>query len=148
MAIYEWSGCHQGRSSFIRKESVNVTRAGYPPDRDLMTDPKLAEAIASTLEPLASMLGSEHAVLARRLRDARRQVLDEASSGLSDSTIQMLHDVRAGTMGGLSDVTFGSLVDGRWVVDEPRESQFFQLARDLGEYVSTLPPSGDSPSAR
>jgi len=113
-----------------------------------MSDPKLAEAIASTLELLASMLGSEHAVLARRLRDARGQVLDEASSGLSDSTIQMLHDVRAGTMGGLSDVTFGSLVDGRWVVDEPRESQFFQLARDLGEYVSTLTPSGDSPSAR
>jgi hypothetical protein len=94
------------------------------------------------------MLGNEHAVLARRLRDARRQVLDDASSGLSDSTIQMLHDVQAGTMGGLSDVTLGSLVDRRWVVDEPRERQFFQLTRDLAEYVSTLQPSGDSPSAR
>ena len=113
-----------------------------------MTDPKLAGAIASTLDRLASMLGSEHAVLARRLRDARRQVLDEASSGLSDSTIQMLHDVQAGTMGGLSDVTLGSLVNRRWVVDEPRERQFYQLARDLAEYVSTLPRPGDSPSAR
>ena len=122
--------------------------AGYPPDRDLMTDPKLAEAIASTLELLASMLGSEHAVLARRLRDARRHVLDEASSGLSDSTIQMLQDVQAGTMGGLSDVTLGSLVDGRWVVDEPRERVFYQLTRDLWDDVASLPPSGDSPSAR
>jgi hypothetical protein len=60
----------------------------------------------------------------------------------------MLHNVRAGTMGGLSDVTLGSLVDGRWVVDEPRERQFFQLSRDLREYLSTLPPSGDPPSAR
>ena len=66
----------------------------------------------------------------------------------ADSTIQMLHDVRAGTMGGLSDVTLGSLVDGRWVVDQPRERRFHQLARDLGEYVSALQPSGDSPSAR
>lgn len=113
-----------------------------------MTDPKLPDAIASTLDLLASMLGSEHAGLARRLHDARRQVLDEASSGLSDSTIQMLHNVRAGTMGGLSDVTLGSLVDGRWVVDEPREREFFRLARDLRENISTLPPSGDSPSAR
>jgi hypothetical protein len=113
-----------------------------------VTDPKLPDAIASTLELLASMLGREQAVLARRLLDARRQVLDEASSGLSDSTIQMLHNVRAGTMGGLSDVTLGSLVDGRWVVDEPRERRFFQLTRDLGEYISTLPPPGDSPSAR
>jgi hypothetical protein len=113
-----------------------------------MTDPSLPHAIASTLDLLASMLGSEHAVLARRLRDARRQVLDEASSGLSDSTIRMLHDVRAGTMGGLSDVTLGSLVDGRWVVDEPRERQFFEFARDLTEYLATLPPPGASPSVR
>jgi hypothetical protein len=113
-----------------------------------MTDPTLPDAIASTLDLLASVLGSEHAVLARRLRDARRQVLDEGSSGLSDSTIQMLHDVQAGTMGGLSDVTLGSLVDRRWVVDEQRERQYYQLVRDLGEYVSTLPPSGGSPSAR
>jgi hypothetical protein len=113
-----------------------------------MTDPTLADSIASTLDRLASMLGSEHAGLARRLRDAHRQVLDEAGSGLSDSTIQMLHDVQAGTMGGLSDVTLGSLVDGRWVVDEPRERRFYQLTRDLWAYVSTLPPSGDSPSAR
>ncbi len=67
-----------------------------------MTDPTLPEAIASTLDRLASMAASENAILARRLRDARRQVLDEASSGLSDSKIQMLHDVQAGTMGGLS----------------------------------------------
>jgi len=113
-----------------------------------MTDPTLPDAIASTLDLLASILGSEHAALARRLRDARRHVLDEARSGLSDSTIQMLHNVRAGTMGGLSDVTLGSLVDGRWVVDEPREREFLQLNRDLGEYISTLPPSGDPPSAR
>jgi hypothetical protein len=113
-----------------------------------MTDPRLPDSIASTLDLLASMVGSDHAVLARRLRDARRQVLDEASTGLSDSTIQMLHNVRAGTMGGLSDVTLGSLVDGRWVVDEPREREFLQLNRDLGEYISTLPPSGDPPSAR
>jgi hypothetical protein len=108
-----------------------------------MNDPTLPDAIASTLDLLASMLGSDHAVLARRLREARRRVLDEASSGLSDSTIQTLHNVRAGTMGGLSDVTLGSLVDGRWVVDEPRERQFLQLARDLGEYLSTVQPSGD-----
>jgi hypothetical protein len=112
-----------------------------------MTDPTLADAIASTIDRLASMLGSEHAVLARRLRDTRDRVLDEAGSGLSDSTIQMLHDVQAGTMGGLSDVTLGSLVDRRWVIDEPRERQFHQLVRDLGEYVSTLPPV-DSPPAR
>ena len=68
--------------------------------------------------------------------------------GLSDSTIQMLHDVQARTMGGLSDVTLGSLVDGRWVVDEPRERQFYQLTRDLAEHVSALPRSGDSSSAR
>jgi hypothetical protein len=113
-----------------------------------MTDPTLPDAIASTLGSLASMLGSEHAVLVRRLRDAHRRVLEEASSGLSDSTIRMLHDVRAGTMGGLSDVTLGSVVDGRWVVDEPRERRFFQLARDLGEHLSSLPSSGDPPSAR
>ncbi len=113
-----------------------------------MTDPTVPEAIASTLDLLASMLGSEHAGLARRLRDARRQVLQEAGSGLSNSTIQMLHDVRAGTMGGMSDVTLGSLVNGRWVVDEPRERRFFQLARDLRDQVSRLPPSGDPPSAR
>ena len=59
----------------------------------------------------------------------------------------MLHDVQAGTMGGLSDVGFGSLVDRRWVNDEPRDRQFYQLTRDLAEYVSTLRPSGDSPSA-
>ena len=88
------------------------------------------------------MLGSEHAVLARRLRDARSRVLEEAGSGLSNSTIQMLHDVQAGTMGGLSDVTLGSLVDRRWVVDEPRERQFYQLVRDLEELVATLPPPG------
>jgi hypothetical protein len=113
-----------------------------------MTDPTLPESIASTLDRLASMLGSEHAVLARRLRDAHHQVLGEASSGLSDSTIKMLHEVQVGTMGGLSDVTFGSLVDGRWVVDEPRERRFFELARDLRKQVSSLPPSGDPPSAR
>jgi hypothetical protein len=113
-----------------------------------MTDPTLLDAIASTLDLLASMLGTENAVLARRLRDARRHVLDEASSGLSDSTIQMLQDVQAGTMGGLSDVTLGSLVDGRWVVDEPRERVFYQLTRDLWDDVASLPPSGDSPSAR
>jgi hypothetical protein len=113
-----------------------------------MTDPTLLDAIASTLDLLASMLGTENAVLARRLRDARRHVLDEASSGLSDSTIQMLQDVQAGTMGGLSDVTLGRLVDRRWVVDEPREREFYQLVRDLEWYVAALPPSGRSPSAR
>jgi hypothetical protein len=113
-----------------------------------MTDATLLDAIASTLDRLASMLGSEHAILARRLRDARRQVLEEASSGLSDSTIQVLHDVQAGTMGGLSDVGFGSLVDRRWVNDEPRDRQFYQLTRELAEYVSALSPSGDSSSAR
>ena len=113
-----------------------------------MTDSTLPDAIASTLDRLASMLGSEHAGLARRLRDAHRRVLDEASSGLSDSTIQMLRDVQAGTMGGLSDVTLGSLVDRRWVVDEPRERQFYQLTRDLWDDVAALPPTGDSPSAR
>jgi hypothetical protein len=131
-----------------RKGAEAISLAGYPAVGYAMTDPTVSDAIASTLDILASMLGNEHAVLARRLRDARRQVLDEASSGPSDSTIQMLHDVRAGTMGGLSDVTLGSLVDGRWVVDQPRERQFYQLARDLGEYVSTLPLSGDSSSAR
>ena len=113
-----------------------------------MSDPTLPDAIASTLDLLASMLGSEHAVLARRLRDARRQVLDDARSGLSDSTIRALRDVRSGTMGGLSDVTLGSLVDGRWVVDEPRERRFLQLARDLAVHVSSPPSSGHPPSAR
>ena len=113
-----------------------------------MTDSTLPDVIASTLDLLASMLGSENAGLARRLRDAHREVLDEARSGLSDSTIQMLHDVQAGTMGGLSDVTLGSLVDGRWVVDEPRERRFCQLTRDLWNDVTALSPSGDSPSAR
>jgi len=113
-----------------------------------MTDPTLPDAIASTLDRLASVLRSDHAGLARRLRDAHRDVLDETDSGLSDSTIQKLHDVQAGTMGGLSDVTLGSLVDGRWVVDEPRERVFYQLTRDLWDDVASLPPSGDSPSAR
>jgi hypothetical protein len=111
-----------------------------------MTDPALTDAIASTLDRLASMLGPEHAILARRLRDAHRHVLDEATSGLSDSTIEMLHDVQAGTMGGLSDVAFGSLVDRRWVNDEPRDREFYQLTRDLAGYVSALRPSGDTPS--
>jgi hypothetical protein len=109
--------------------------------REPMTDPTLAEAIASTLDRLASMLDREWAVLAQRLSDARRNVLDEAGSGLSDSTIRQLHDLRRGTMGSLSDVTLGSLVDGRWVVDEPRERQFRELSRDLHEQVSSLPPS-------
>ena len=113
-----------------------------------MTDPTLPDAIASTLDLLASMLGPEYAILAQRLRDARRQVVDEAGSGLSDSTIQMLHDVQAGTMGGLSDVAFGSLVDRRWVNDEPRDRRFYQLTRDLAEYVSTLRPTGDLLSGR
>jgi hypothetical protein len=113
-----------------------------------MTDPTLPDSIASTLDRLALTLGSEHAVLARRLRDAHRRVLEEARSGLSDSTIRMLLEVQAGTMGGLSDVTFGSLVDGRWVVDRPRERRFFQRARDLRNQVSSLPPSGDPPSTR
>jgi hypothetical protein len=107
-----------------------------------MTDPTLPDAIASTLDRLASMLGSEHSALARRLRDARRHVLDEAGSGLSDSTIQMLHDVKAGTMGGLTDVAFGSLVDRRWINDEPREREFYKLVRDLEELVANLPPPG------
>ena len=110
-----------------------------------MTESTVPDAIASTLERLESMLGSEYPILARRLRDARRQVLDETGSGLSNSTIQMLHDVQAGTMGGLSDVAFGSLVDRRWVNDDTRERQFYQLVHDLEEYVSTLQPSGDSP---
>ena len=50
-------------------------------------------------------------------------------------------------MGGLSDVTLGSLVDGRWVVDEPRERQFYQLARDLRNKFASLSPTGGSPSA-
>ena len=125
-----------------------MTSVQFPIAGDPMTDPSLPDAIASTLDGLASMLGSEHAALARRLRDARRQVLDEAGSGLSDPTIQMLHDVQAGTMGGLSDVTLGSLVERRWVVDEPREREFYKLVRDLQELVSTLRPSGDAPSAR
>ena len=60
----------------------------------------------------------------------------------------MLHDVQAGTMGGLSDVAFGSLVDRRWVNDEPRELRFRQLTRDLAEDVSALRPSGGSPATR
>jgi hypothetical protein len=107
-----------------------------------MTDPTFAESIASTIDHLASMLEIEHAALARRLRDAQRHVLDEANSGLSDSTIRMLLDLRRGTMGSLSDVTLGSLVDGRWVVDEPRERQFRELSRELREQLSSLPPSG------
>jgi hypothetical protein len=112
-----------------------------------MTDPTPPGAIASTLELLASMLGSEWAVLARRLRDARRQLLDDASPGLSDSTIRALRDVQRGTMGGLTDVTLGSLVDGRWVVDQPRERRFYELVRTLGAQVSSLRPPEDPPSA-
>src|SRR6476469_6990403 len=100
-----------------------------------MTDPTLPDAIASTLDLLASMLGSEWAILARRLRDARRQVLDDSDPDLSDSTVQALRNVQRGTMGGLTDVTLGSLVDGRWVVDEPREHQFHELVRTLGKQV-------------
>jgi hypothetical protein len=42
----------------------------------------------------------------------------------------------------------GSLMDRRWVNDEPRDRQFYQLTRELAEYVSALRPSGDSPSGR
>jgi hypothetical protein len=107
-----------------------------------MTDPTPPDEIASTLDFLASMLGSEWAGLARRLRDARRQVLDDPSPDVSDSTIRALRDVQRGTMGGLTDVTLGSLVDGRWVVDEPRERRFLQLIRILGEQVRSLRSPG------
>jgi hypothetical protein len=107
-----------------------------------MTDPTPPDEIATTLDLLASMLGPEWATLARRLRDARRQLLDDARPDLSDATIRALRDVQRGTMGGLTDVTLGSLVDGRWVVDEPRERQFDQLVRSLGKQVSGLRSPG------
>jgi hypothetical protein len=113
-----------------------------------MTDPTLPDAIASTLDLLASMLGSEWTALARRLRDTRRQVLDDPRPDLSDSTIRALRDVQRGTMGGLTDVTLGSLVDGRWVVDQPRERRFHELVRTLGEQVRSLRSPEDPPSAR
>jgi hypothetical protein len=106
-----------------------------------MIDPTLAEAVATTLDDLASMLDGEHAFLAGRLRDAYRLVVDEARAGLSDSTIRMLQGLQSGTMGSLSDVTLGSLVDGRWVVDEARERHFRQLSRDLSDHLARLPPS-------
>jgi hypothetical protein len=116
--------------------------AGKLPCLANMTDTTLAEAIASTLNHLASMLDSDWAALAQRLRDARHRVLDEAGSGLSDSTIRQLQDLRRGTMGSLSDVTLGSLVDGRWVVDEPRERRFHELSRELRDQLVSLPASG------
>ena len=107
-----------------------------------MTNPTLPDAIASTLDHLASMLDSDWAFMAQRLRDTRRRILDEAGSGLSDSTIRQLLDLRRGTMGSLSDVTLGSLVDGRWIVDEPSEQRFRELSRDLREQLERLPSSG------
>jgi hypothetical protein len=113
-----------------------------------MTDPTLPDAIASTLEDLASMLDGDWAFLAGRLRDARRDVLAEARAGLTDPTIRKLQALRMGTMGSLSDVTLGSLVDGRWAVDEPRERRFRELSRDLRDHLSRLPPIGEKRSAR
>jgi hypothetical protein len=102
---------------------------------------ELRQAIASTLDALASMLDREHAALAKRVRRAHDDLVDDHSPEVPDTTVRRLRRLMTGTMGGMSDVTLGALVDGRWVPDDARERHFRDLSRELGDRLSSLPPS-------
>lgn len=106
-----------------------------------MTDVALREAIATTLDQLASMLEREHAALGQRLRHARDELVDDPSPDLPDSIVRRLRRLVTGTMGAMSDVTFGALVDGRWVPDDAREQHFRDLSREFQDQLSRLPTS-------
>jgi len=53
-----------------------------------MTDPVLREAMATTLDDLASMLDRAPTALVQRLRRAHDELVDDPSSDLSDSTVR------------------------------------------------------------
>lgn len=106
-----------------------------------MTDPTIREAIASTLAELASMLEPEHAALAERLRRAHEVAARDPGGDLPDQAVRLLRRVTMGTMGAMSDVAFGSIVDGRWVADDVRDQRFHDLSLRLSDQLSRLPPS-------
>ena len=102
---------------------------------------ELRQAIASTLDALASMLDREHAALAQRLRRTHNELVDDQSPDVPDATVRRLRRLTTGTMGAMSDVTFGALVDGRWVTDEVRERRYRDLSREFVDQLASLPPS-------
>jgi len=106
-----------------------------------MTDPTVREAIASTLAEIASMLEPEHAALAGRVRRARDVAAADPRGELADRDVRLLRRITTGTMGGLSDVAFGAIVNGGWVADEARDQRFHGLSRRLDDQLSRLPPS-------
>jgi hypothetical protein len=105
-----------------------------------MTNVALRQA-AATLDQVASMLDLEHAAIAQRVRRARDELVDDPGSDLPDSTIRRLRRLMTGTMGSMSDVAFGTLVDGRWVVDGEKERRYQNLSRELEDQLARLPPS-------
>jgi hypothetical protein len=111
-----------------------------------MTDPVLREAMATTLDDLASMLDRAPTALVQRLRRAHDELVDDPSSDLPDLTVRRLRRLVTGTMGAMSDVTFGALVDGRWVVDDARERRFRDVSREFQDQLSRLPPSSRPPT--
>ena len=106
-----------------------------------MNDPTIREAIASTLAELASMLEREHAGLAERVRRALDVVAGDPHEHLSDPAVRLLRRLTTGTMGAMSDVVFGAIVDERWVAESARDQRFHELSLRLGEQLSRLPPS-------
>jgi hypothetical protein len=106
-----------------------------------MADPTVSEAIASTLAELGSMLQPEHAALAGRIRRAHDVAAADPQGELADRDVRLLRRITMGTMGGMSDVAFGAIVDGRWVVDEARDQRFHDLSLRLSDQLSRLPPS-------
>lgn len=106
-----------------------------------MTDVALRQALAATLNALASLLDREHAAIAQRVRRALDELVNDPGTDLPDSTLRRLRRLMTGTMGSISDVTFGTLVDGRWVVDGDKERRFQDLSRELVDQLARLPPS-------
>ena len=106
-----------------------------------MTDPTAREAIELTLAELASMLRPEHAVLAARVRRGATSPPPTRTEKSQTGDVRMLRRITMGTMGGMSDVAFGAIVDGRWVADEARDHRFRDLSVRLSGQLSRLPPS-------
>ena len=106
-----------------------------------MTDPTVREAVASTLAELGSMLQPEHPALAVRVRRAHDVAAADPHGELADRDVRLLRRITMGTMGGMSDVAFGAIVDGRWVADEARDQRFHDLNLRLDHQLSLLPPS-------
>lgn len=87
------------------------------------------------------MLQPEHIAIAGRVRRARDVATADLSGEMADRDVRLLRRITMGTMGGLSDVAFGSIVDGRWVADEAGDQRFHDLSLRLNDQLSRLPPS-------